>query len=183
MSVPPEVAAALLSLAGAATKAADQVEDEGLWFPWAGPPLGLLFGILMGLSAWAGGDFSALVTAVAVAVTLAGKVDAPSHRVGLAALMTLVPLAPGEPDVPSLAVLSAAAYLDEPLSDAADRGEAPAAAAALMRARPVLKAALALLLIAGAVSPWAALGGWGFDACYLAAGRLLGRDRPGRARG
>jgi len=172
MYLSPAWTAALLTLAGALTKAADLVEDERVLPEWAGPPLGLSFGLALGLASWSEGGFLEVTLSIVIAVLIAGKVDARAHYFGLAtylALLSLSPIRPGWILIP----LTALAYADEPASDAADRGAVAGLLGMFLRARPFLKLGILALLLAGSLTPYAALGGWGFDLGYDAVGLII----------
>jgi len=172
MHLSPAWTVALLTTAGALTKAADLVEDERMLPGWAGPPLGASFGLAMGIASWSEGGFLEVTLSIVIAVLLAGKVDARSHYCGLAAYLVALSLSPVRPEW-ILIPLTVLAYLDEPASDAADRGAVTGTAGRILKARPFLKLGILALLLAGLLTPYAALGGWGFDVGYEAAGLLI----------
>ncbi len=166
-------------VAGLTLKTGDDVLDE-LDMPWlAWTPLvlsGLMFGLIMTVSQW---DF-ALMTAIVIGVTLAGKVNRVEFAGGFIALVAVLVFV-GPPTVTDLGgwvtlviVLLIAAAADEAAGNWTEgRGTSPLTW--LLEHRFVLKAcALSVIPIWPQFLP-AGLGLWVFDAGYEMAGTLVKR--------
>jgi len=150
------------SLAGFTLKMADLWGEKGRWLGYpASAASAILFWLLLKLSA----STSTIALSIIVGNLAAGKVDRPNLYLGLAIILLLaLTLGFSTPHLPSLAVLSTLAFLDELIHE---RG-------GFLSFRPSLKAGVIVLAFLGWLTLIAALGLLLFDFAY----EVWGRWRP-----
>lgn len=176
----------LCILAGALTKTADAQVDELIFrkferFEYA---LAVLYGLIAGYFLSYGPVFATVALATIVGVLLAGKIDHRAHQAGVAtAFISALALGPKPIDWAAFALLLAAAYADEKVSDSADAQGKTGRIERWMSSQRLGMDAMAIFIALLWRQPDYALAVILFDAGYKVAGFVASQNAPKMTRG